>query len=229
MCATESQGIANGSQVPFTVSARNQAYPALATWTEAGGTGTPFGPPIAGGISVTGDAAAGTVTVSWAPFDGNGDAIGGYFVQRLADGQTAVPSGPQACSVTSPAPGDVVAPASGGSVAEVVQVGPDASSVQFTGTVTESTRLLLRRVGIQQGRPASNTEVAGIVVRPAPGTITGVVESDGLDEPGDVGPLHRPGRLGRAPPADRRGRRRRQRQVGAAGRASGEPAGSAPC
>ena len=174
MCSTESQGIANGSQVPFTVSARNQAYPALATWTEAGGTGTPFGPPIAGGISVTGDAAAGTVTVSWAPFGGNGDAIGGYFVQRLADGQTAVPSGPQACSVTSPAPGDVVAPASGGSVAEVVQVGPDASSVQFTGTVTESTRYSFVVWGFNRSA-CVNTEVAGIVVRPAPGAITGVL------------------------------------------------------
>ena len=173
VCTTDSQAIANGSQVPFTVSARNQAYPALATWTEAGGTGTPFGPPIAGGISVTGDAAAGAVTVSWAPFGGNGDAIGGYFVQRLAEGQTAVPSGPQACSVTSPAPGDVIAPASGGSVAEVVQVGPDASSVQFTGTVTESTRYSFVVWGFNRSA-CVNTEVAGIVVRPAPGTITGV-------------------------------------------------------
>ena len=173
MCATESQGIANGSQVPFTVSARNQAYPALATWTEAGGSGTPFGPPIAGGITVTGDAAAGAVTVSWAPFNGNGDAIGGYYVQRLADGQTAIPSGPQACSVTSPAPGDVVPPASGGSVAEVVQVGPDASSVQFTGTVTESTRYSFVVWGFNRAACA-NTEVAGIVVRPAPGAVTGV-------------------------------------------------------
>ncbi len=51
VCSTLSQGIANGTQVPFTVSARNQAYPALAAWTEAGGTGTPFGAPLAGGIS----------------------------------------------------------------------------------------------------------------------------------------------------------------------------------
>ncbi len=162
------RAIANGSQVPFTVSARNQAYPALAAWTEAGGTGTPFGPPIAGGITVTGDAAAGTVTVSWAPFNGNGDAIGGYFVQRLADGQTGVPSGPQACSVTSPAPGDVIAPASGGSVAEVVQVGPDAASVQFTGTVTESTRYSFVVWGYNRAA-CVNTEVAGTVVRPSPG------------------------------------------------------------
>ena len=115
----------------------------------------------------------GAVTVSWAPFNGNGDAIGGYYVQRLADGQTAIPSGPQACSVTSPAPGDVVPPASGGSVAEVVQVGPDASSVQFTGTVTESTRYSFVVWGFNRAACA-NTEVAGIVVRPAPGAVTGV-------------------------------------------------------
>ena len=175
VCSTVSQGIPNGTQVPFTVSARNQAYPALAAWTEAGGTGTPFGPPIAGGITVTGDALAGTVTVSWAPFNGNGDAIGGYFVQRLADGQTAVPSGPQACSVTSPAPGGVVAPSSGGTVAEVVQVGPDASSVQFTGTATESTRYSFVVWGYNRSA-CVNTEVAGIVVRPAPGAI-GTVDS----------------------------------------------------
>jgi len=173
VCATESQGIANGTQVPFTVSARNQAYPALAAWTEAGGSGTPFGSPIAGGISVVGDAAAGTVTVSWSPFEGNGDAIGGYFVQRLADGQTGVPSGPQACSVTSPAPGQVVAPASGGSVAEVIQVGGDASSVQFSGTVTESTRYSFVVWGFNRAA-CVNTEVAGIVVRPAPGAVNSV-------------------------------------------------------
>lgn len=173
VCSTVSQGIANGTQVPFTVSARNQAYPALAAWTEAGGTGTPFGPPVAGGITVTGDAFAGTVTVAWEPFDGNGDAIAGYFVQRLADGQNSVPTGPQACSVTSPAPGSVIAPSSGGSVADVVQVGPDASSVQFSGTATESTRYSFVVWGYNRAA-CVNTEVAGIVVRPAPGAIGSV-------------------------------------------------------
>jgi hypothetical protein len=173
VCAMESQVFANGTQVPFTVSARNGAYPALAAWTEAGGSGTPFGPPVAGAISVDGDAAAGTVTVSWSPFDGNGDAIVGYFVQRLADGQSGVPSGPQACAVTSPAPGQVVAPASGGSVAEVVQVGADASSVQFSGTVTESTRYSFVVWGFNRAACA-NTEVASIVVRQAPGAVNGV-------------------------------------------------------
>ncbi len=177
-CATESHGLENGSQVPFTVSARNEAYPALAAWTEAGGTGTPFGSPVAGGITVTGDSVAGTVVVSWSPFAGNGDAIGGYFVQRLADGHTDVPTGLQACSVTSPAPGSVIAPAPGGSVAEVVQVGPDASSVQFSGTATESTRYSFVVWGYNRAG-CVNTEVAGTVVRPAPGAVGGVHSSMG--------------------------------------------------
>ncbi len=157
------------------VSARNQAYPALATWTEAGGTGTPFGPPIAGGITRHGRRRGRR---------GHG-VVGAVRRQRRRHRRLLraaprrrrrprVPTGPQACSVTSPAPGDVVAPASGGSVAEVVQVGPDASSVQFTGHRHRVDALLLRRLGLQPGRPASNTEVAGIVVRPAPGAVTGV-------------------------------------------------------
>ncbi len=176
VCMTESQGLENGSQVPFTVSARNEAYPALAAWTEAGGTGTPFGSPIAGSISVTGDAAAGTVVVSWSPFSGNGDPVAGYFVQRLADGHSEVPSGPQACAVTSPAPGEVIVPTSGGTVAEMVQVGADATSVRFPGTVTESTRYSFVVWGYNRAG-CVNTEVAGIVVRPAPGAIRDVQSS----------------------------------------------------
>ncbi|WP_173922021.1 fibronectin type III domain-containing protein [Agromyces sp. Marseille-P2726] len=172
-CSTRVYGLFNGSQVPFTVSARNQAYPALAAWTEAGGMGVPFGAPIAGAIDVSPNAAAGTVTVSWTPFDGNGDGIGGYFVQRLADGQTSVPTGPQACSVTSPPPGQVVPPSSGGTVAEVVQVGPDASSVEFAGAVTESTTYAFVVWGYNRSA-CVNTQVAGVVVRPAPGAVTGV-------------------------------------------------------
>ena len=127
------------------------------------------------------------------PFDGNGDAIGGYFVQRLADGQTSVPTGPQACSVTSPAPGDVVPPASGGSVAEVVQVGPDASSVQFTGTVTESTRYSFVVWGFNRAACA-NTRGGGHRRPTRTGRGDRRAERHGVDEPGDLGPLHRRGR-----------------------------------
>ncbi|MDQ0574823.1 Ig-like domain-containing protein [Agromyces albus] len=168
VCGVESQFLENGSQVPFTVSARNQAYAALTVWNEAGGSGTPFGAPVAGGIAVNGDALAGSVTVSWSPFSGNGDAIGGYFVQRLVEGESSVPTGPQACGVTSPAPGTVVAPATGGSVAEVVHVGPEATSVQFAGTATEAATYSFLVWGFNRAA-CVNTEVGSTVVRPAPG------------------------------------------------------------
>lgn len=172
-CEVDSRALENGSLVEFSVSARNEAYPAMAVWADARGSGTPFGPPVAGGISVVGDAIAGTVTVSWTPFGGNGDPIGGYFVQRLADGSTAPPSGPQSCMVTSPAPGTVVAPSRGGTVSDMVQVGPDASSVQFTGTTAEAARYSFVVWGYNRSACVS-TGVGTVVVREPPGPITSV-------------------------------------------------------
>lgn len=178
LCATESQGLANGSSVAVSVSARNGAFPALATWTEATTSGTPFGAPVPGDIAVDADSAAGSVVVSWSPFAGNGDAIAGYFVERLVEGESSVPTGAQACSVTRPAPGSVVAPAVGGTVAEVVRVGPDVASVSFTGTATESARYSFVVWGYNRAG-CVHTAVAGTVVRPAPGAIAGV--DSGMD------------------------------------------------
>ncbi|KZE94193.1 hypothetical protein AVP42_01189 [Agromyces sp. NDB4Y10] len=172
-CATESQQLANGSSAAVSVSARNGAFPALAQWTEATTTGTPFGAPIPGDIAVAADPAAGAVVVSWTPFAGNGDAIGGYYVERLVEGESGVPTGAQACSVTRPAPGTVVAPTAGGTVAEVVRVGPDVSSVSFTGTSTESARYSFIVWGHNRAG-CVHTAVAGTVVRPAPGAVSGV-------------------------------------------------------
>ena len=172
-CTVDSSPQENGSLVEYSVSARNEAYPAMATWSDARGSGTPFGPPVPGGIGVTGDAIAGTVTVSWSPFAGNGDAIGGYFVQRLADGVTSVPTGPQACGVTSPAPGTVVPPSRGAGVAEIVQVGPDVTSVTFSGTASDAVQYSFVVWGFNRAACAS-TDVGTIVVRPAPGPIDSV-------------------------------------------------------
>lgn len=173
VCVADSQGLENGSRVPVSVSARNEAYPALASWTESTTTGTPFGAPVAGSIGVNADAAAAAVTVSWDPFGSNGDAIGGYYVQRLVDGASGVPSGPQACSVTTPAPGSVIAPSSGGTVAETVPVSADTTSLRFSGTDAESTRYSFVVWGYNRAGCVS-TEVAGTVVRPAPGAVTDV-------------------------------------------------------
>lgn len=182
ICTFESHGLANGSQVPIGVSARNEAYPALAAWTKATVTGTPFGVPIAGGIQVAGDATAGSVTVTWAPFSGNGDPVQGYFVQRLVPGDANVPSGPQACQVTTPAPGQVVAPANGGNVAATVSTGPDASTVVFTDVAAEDTRYSFIVWGFNRAG-CSHTEVTGTVVRPAPAPIDEV--ASGMAMQGD--------------------------------------------
>jgi hypothetical protein len=175
-CTFESHGLANGSQVPVAVSARNDAYPALAAWTQATATGTPFGSPIAGMIQVAGDAASGIVTVSWSPFDGNGDPMAGYFVQRLVPGDATVPGGPQACQVTAPAPGQVIPPANGGNVAMTIGTGPEATTVQFSDAVAEGTRYSFLVWGFNRAG-CSRTEVAGTVVRPVPAPVAEVASS----------------------------------------------------
>jgi hypothetical protein len=88
----------------------------------------------------------------------------------LVEGQSSVPGGAQACSVTSPAPGTVVAPSVGGVVAEVVRVGPDAASVQFSGTITESAKYSFIVWGYNRAG-CVHTDVASTVVRPAPGAV----------------------------------------------------------
>lgn len=172
-CHFRTQRLDNGSVVSFSVSAHNDAQPAFAHWASVSGTGTPFGPPRPGNISVATDAVAGSSTVSWDAFGANGDPILGYFVERLVVGQHEVPTGAQACSVTKPAPGEVVAPIAGGTVAEVVAVGPDTRSVRFNGTSAEQTEYAFV-VWAYNRASCQNTAVASAVVRPAPATITAV-------------------------------------------------------
>ncbi|GAA1748451.1 Ig-like domain-containing protein [Agromyces humatus] len=184
LCGADSGSLENGSRVQVSVSARNEAYPALASWTESATTGTPFGPPIPGGIQVDPDAAAGAVSVSWSPFSANGDAVLGYYVQQLVDGASGVPSGPQACTVTTPAPGSVVAPNSGGIVAETVSISADSpTTFRFPGTSSDSTRYSFVVWGYNRAG-CVRTEVAGTVVRPGPGAVTDVrsgMEYNGLE------------------------------------------------
>ena len=182
VCGTDSGPLDNGSIVQVSVSARNEAYPALASWTSSATTGTPFGPPIAGGITAVGDSAAGAVTVSWSPFAANGDAIAGYYVQRLVEGASGVPTGPQACTVTTPAPGTVVAPSSGGTVTETIAVSPGTTSIRFSGTSSDSTRYSFIVWGYNRAG-CVNTEVAGAVVRPGPGVVNDVRSSMAYNGP----------------------------------------------
>ncbi|MFB2583570.1 Ig-like domain-containing protein [Herbiconiux liukaitaii] len=177
-CATVVRGLSNGSSTTVTVTARNDAYPALAVWASSSATGTPFGAPAASTVSALAGSgsAAGTVTLTWPEFPGNGDAVAGYFVQRLAPGTTGVPSGSQACAVTSPAPGRVVAPVPGGAVAEQVALGQGARSAVFTGLDAVDTSYAFVVWGYNAAGCTPSAVVSAVTV-PSPGS----VDVNGID------------------------------------------------
>jgi large repetitive protein len=91
---TDVAGIANGSAVNYSVSARNSAFSSLATWNSATGTGFPAGPPlyvtssppIAGTVGEDGTSAS----LSWgSSFTSNGAAITDYRAAAFRSGETA--------------------------------------------------------------------------------------------------------------------------------------------
>ena len=168
-CTVDVTGLANGVNTPFTVSARNDAYPALAGWNSAAGSATPFGPARAGAITANAADSAGAVTVTWDAFDGRGDLIGGYFVQRLSADQ--VPTGAQACTVS--ASGELRAPTGGGIVAEQRTLGGDTTSAVFDNLLADNGRYYFVVWGYNRGGCAP-TAVASVLVRPAPGPVTDV-------------------------------------------------------
>ncbi|TFC07602.1 fibronectin type III domain-containing protein [Cryobacterium mannosilyticum] len=170
-CTIDVGGLVNGTDVAFTVSARNDAYPALSTWNTSTGNGRPFGPARAGAISANSVDSSGSVTVSWDAFDGRGDGIAGYFVQRVSADQ--VPTGAQSCSVTSPAPGTLVAPTQGGIVAEQKTVAAGTTSVVFDNLLADNGHYSFVVWGYNRAGCAP-TAVATVLVRPAPGAITSV-------------------------------------------------------
>ncbi|MEO6201574.1 MAG: fibronectin type III domain-containing protein, partial [Cryobacterium sp.] len=170
-CSIDVIGLSNGADVSYTVSARNQAFPALSTWNDSAATGRPFGPARAGGISATGSDATGSVVVAWDPFDGKGDPIAGYYVQRLSS--DIVPTGAQACSVSAPAPGLVNPAQAGGAVAEQVAVSAGTRSVVFDNLLASNATYNFVVWGYNRAGCAA-TAVATVRVRPAPDAITNV-------------------------------------------------------
>jgi hypothetical protein len=126
---------------------------------------------VAGGIRADGTDAAGTVTVSWKPFDGQGDPIAGYYVQRLT--AATVPTGAQACGVTTPAPGTLTAPTPGGVVAAQARVDPGQTSYTFGGLTGDDADYYFLVWGYNRAGCA-HTAVAHVLMRPAPGPITSV-------------------------------------------------------
>ncbi|GGF00408.1 Ig-like domain-containing protein [Mycetocola zhadangensis] len=161
-CSVGVTNLANGNTVQFSVSARNDAYPALTTWNSASGQGKPFGAPSAGSASAVSDAVGGSATVSWSGFDGRGDDIRGYFVGRLNSPSVS----PNACTVSSPAPGTVSEP-SGGSIDQVVSLPPSASSYTFPDLANENSTYYFVVWG-HNGAGCTATNVASAVFRPLP-------------------------------------------------------------
>ncbi|TFB90800.1 tandem-95 repeat protein [Cryobacterium algoricola] len=177
-CSLTVSGLANGADVPVTVSARNESYPALSAWTAASTRGTPFGAPAAGAVSASAGA-AGTVHVAWDAFSGSGDPVAGYYVQRLTNG--TVPTGNQACTVTSPAPGTVVVPHTGANVAELKTLGSDATGVDFTG-LTADTASYYFVVWAYNRAGCTNSQVTSVQVQATPGAVTDPGASMGMHD-----------------------------------------------
>ncbi|PJJ61566.1 Ig-like domain-containing protein [Compostimonas suwonensis] len=173
-CSVDVGGLQNGASATFTVSARNEAFPAFSVWKTASGSGTPFGPPKPGSLSASANYGSDSVTLSWSGFDPNGDPMIGYYAQRLSGG--SVPSGAQACAVSSPAPGTVRPPAQGGSVLDQKTSGRgNGGSVTFDGLGQDDATYYFVVWGYNRSG-CTATSVATQVTRPTSGPIR---EADG--------------------------------------------------
>jgi len=184
-CTLRVDGLANGTSVGYTVSARNDAYPALSTWNSAAAAGTPYGAAQAGGITATATNASGAVTVSWDGFADRGDAVAGYFVQRISGG--TVPTGAQACSVSAPAPGTLTAPRAGGVVLDQKSVPAGGRSAVFDGLLADDGSYSFVVWGYNRAGCAA-TAVTTVLVRPAPGAISQV--QGAMEQRGDAWDYH---------------------------------------
>ena len=184
-CSVEVGPLTNGAAATFSISARNGAYPALTRWNSSSGTATPYGAPIAGSVSASGSVTDASVTVVWSPFDGNGDPVTGYVVQRVSSG--TIPSGAQACSVSSPAPGSVSLPAEGSTVLGQRVVGASTTSAVFTGLTESGAEYNFVVWGYNRAGCVAKASGA-VTVRPAVGTIT--AQTGAMEARGDAIDYH---------------------------------------
>jgi len=166
-CSLEVSGLANGANVEYTVSARNDSLPALSSWSVSRATAVPFGAPEAGGITARGSDADGTVTVDWNGFTDSGDPILGYYVQQLDRNQT--PTGAQACTVSSPIPGSVTGPVVGGIVSAQKTLPGGTTTASFTDLGSLNGRYSFVVWGYNRAGCVS-TDVASVSLRSDPAT-----------------------------------------------------------
>ncbi|HEY1529339.1 MAG TPA: Ig-like domain-containing protein [Galbitalea sp.] len=156
----DAAGIANGSAVNYSVSARNSAFASLASWNSASGTGFPAGPPLYQPSSPPVASAVGddgtSARLSWSTsFDSNGAAITDYRAAVFNAGDSA-PS----CSPS---------------------VGQDAGGAQttvFTGLQQNHTYNFI--VFAFNAMGCGTSDIVTLIVHPVPGTVTGVNTSGPL-------------------------------------------------
>ncbi|QJU53247.1 Ig-like domain-containing protein [Herbiconiux sp. KACC 21604] len=186
-CVTRVTGLANGSSASVSVTARNGALPALAVWASSTVTGTPYGPPLASVVNAAVDPAAalGSVTLSWAEFPSNGDAVAGYYAQLLAPGSSSAPTGAQACTVTAPAPGSVVAPQTGGAVLAQQSLDSGARSAVFSGLGEIDTGYSFVVWGYNAAGCTASA-IATAVATPSPGRVDAAAVSMEMADSGDT-------------------------------------------
>jgi hypothetical protein len=161
----QNAGLANGSAVSFSVSARNRAPNSLATWNQAGGTGIPAGAPIATGapVSASGSMTDGaTATAAWpGAFAANGAVVTTYWAVIRSDGSTPTCG---VAGVESGAP--VLTPPSGPGVVQV----DGATSTVFTGLAADVTYEIT--VFAYNGQGCTAAAPVDVTPRAAPPTVT---------------------------------------------------------
>jgi hypothetical protein len=156
--------IANGSSVGYSVSARNSAFAALATWNSAGGTGFPAGPPLGTGTpTATADTDnGGSVSLSWAgAFSSNGRAISDYYA---AISSNPAPNFPD-CTVSG------TLPASNPDSAPATDLGT-ATSTTFTGLTPNTPYSLV--VWAFNGMGCATSSLVTATPRTPPGPVTAI-------------------------------------------------------
>ncbi|HEY5229629.1 MAG TPA: Ig-like domain-containing protein, partial [Galbitalea sp.] len=153
----DAAGIANGSAVNYTVSARNSAFASLANWNSAGGTGFPAGPPlyVTGSPPVAASASddGTSASLSWSgSFTDNGAAITDYRAAAFPAGDP-VP----ACSSS---------------------VGQDAGgtpSTTFTGLTANDQYDFI--VFAFNAMGCGTSDIVSLTLHPTPGDVTSISSS----------------------------------------------------
>ena len=155
-------GIADGSSVGFSVSARNGAFSSLANWNKASGTGHPAGPPqrqSSPNASANTDD-GGSAALDWSgAFSSNGRDISNYYAAIFTAGDT-----PPTCGVTGDVPGTPNVPPTSSTFHSL----GTSTSTSFTGLTPNTTYSFVVYAFNGMGCTTSATVTATPRQRPGP-------------------------------------------------------------